>query len=374
MNEELKLIAPYSQEQVKEALVGLETNDEFIKGVQFMYPKWTKAEIVSKLQACTTCGDFQVQFIEMIIKNSIKDTMNSFEISGLDSVDSTNSLFISNHRDIFLDSALLQNHLWDIGKPFTEISLGDNLMVNETMKAVAKLNNMFTVFRTGEKSKILRNSINLSKYLRHAITQKKVSAWIAQGNGRTKNGDDKTAPGLIKMLLLSGTGYDIKKDVEELNIVVSCISYEYEPCAFEKANELSSLEKYGSYQKEKFENIHSITSGINNYKGNVTLIFQKLDVNKIDFANNRKKDVIAIAKEIDRLIIKNYKLNKTNFMAYDLLYDAKKHTKHYNQKDIEKFEEYLAVTENEDIYHKVLKMYAQPINNKEILLENAFNQ
>lgn len=294
MNEELKLIAPYSQEQVKEALVGLETNDEFIKGVQFMYPKWTKAEIVSKLQACTTCGDFQVQFIEMIIKNSIKDTMNSFEISGLDSVDSTNSLFISNHRDIFLDSALLQNHLWDIGKPFTEISLGDNLMVNETMKAVAKLNNMFTVFRTGEKSKILRNSINLSKYLRHAITQKKVSAWIAQGNGRTKNGDDKTAPGLIKMLLLSGTGYDIKKDVEELNIVVSCISYEYEPCAFEKANELSSLEKYGSYQKEKFENIHSITSGINNYKGNVTLIFQKLDVNKIDFANNRKKDVIAI--------------------------------------------------------------------------------
>ena len=374
MNEELKLIAPYSEEQVKEALIWLETNDEFIKGVQYMYPKWTKTEIVSKLKSCHTCDDFMVTFIEMIIKNSIENSMNKFEITGLDTIDITNSLIISNHRDIFLDSALLQNHLWDIEKPFTEISLGDNLIVNKTMKAVAKLINMFTVFRTGEKSKILRNSINLSKYLRYAITQKKVSAWIAQGNGRTKDGNDKTAPGLIKMLLLSGKGTDVKKSVTELNIVVSCISYEYEPCAFEKANELRSIEKYGSYQKERFENIQSIISGIKTYKGNVTLIFQKLDFNKIDFTNNRKKDVIAIADEIDRLITKSYKLNKTNFMAYDLLYDSKKHRKHYNKKDLEKFGKYLEAAENVDIYHKVLKIYAQPINNKELLIKNAFNQ
>ena len=169
----------------------------------------------------------------MIIKNSIKNTMDSFEISGLIKSDNVNNLYISNHRDIFLDSALLQNYLYDMGKPFTEISLGDNLIVNDTMEAVAKLNSMFTVFRSGSKSKILKNTFDLSRYLRFSITEKKVSSWIAQNNGRTKDGNDLTAPGLIKMLLLSG-GDDLKASLKELQIVISTISYEYEPCAFEK--------------------------------------------------------------------------------------------------------------------------------------------
>ena len=370
MEEIFKTIAPYSQSQIEETLVWLEGSTEFIKGVQYFYPKWTKEEVIKKLQACKTCADFQVTFIEMIIKNSIKNTMESFEITGLEDIDTTNSLFISNHRDIFLDSALLQNHLYDMGKPFTEISLGDNLMVNKTMKAVAKLNNMFTVFRGGKRMEQLKNSVNLSKYIRHSIVDKKVSSWIAQGNGRTKDGNDITATGLVKMLLLSG-GADIKKAISELNIVVSTISFEYEPCAFEKANELSIIDRQGTYQKDRFENIHSILKGINDDKGNVKLVFEKLPLDHIIFSNNRKKDVILITDEIDRIVYKNYQLWKTNYMAYDILLNDYKYQKYYTQEDVVNFKKYLKESDNEDIYYRLLKMYTNPVYNKnKIILDS----
>ena len=367
MNAKLKDIVPYNIEQVAAALKWLETSNDFIEGVQFFYPKWSRNYIILKLKACKTCSDFQVEFIEMIIKNSINDTMSSFEIEGLEDFDNSNCLYISNHRDIFLDSALLQNHLYDLGKPFTEISLGDNLMVNKTMKAVAKLNNMFTVFRSVNKSEILQNAIILSKYLRYSIQDKKVSSWIAQGNGRTKNGNDVTATGLIKMLLLSG-GDDIKKSISELNIVVSTISFEYEPCVFEKAYELSKVDQEGSYQKEKLENINSIVNGIKDFKGNVKLVFKKLDIDSMEFKNNRKKDAITIAKEIDRLVYKNYQLYITNYMAYDLLYDDKKYDRHYTVKDLEGFKKYISKAQTEDIRYKIIQLYAKPIANKEKLI------
>ncbi len=357
-------IEPYSQPQIKEALKWLETSDVFIKGVQYFYPLWKKSDIISKLRTCNTCSDFQVQFIEMIIKNAIKNSMDSFEIKGLDTFNVSNSLYISNHRDIFLDSALLQNHLYDIGEPFTEISLGDNLMINETMKSVAKLNSMFTVLRGGSRANMIRNSINLSKYLRYSITEKKVSSWIAQGNGRTKDGNDVTAPGLIKMLLLSG-GEDIKQATAELNIVVSTISFEFEPCAFEKAYELSIKDKEGIYEKKNLENINSIVHGINEYKGQVKLVFEKLNVDNIEFTNNKKKDVLNIAKEIDRINYKNYQLWKTNYMAHDLLYNDNKYKSYYSWDELEEFKNYLSKASNDDVYYRLLKIYVNPLLNKE---------
>lgn len=357
-------IEPYSQDQVLEALKWLEKSELFVKGVQFFYPDWTESDIVLKLQACRNCADFQVEFIEKIIKDAIENSMSSFEIFGLDSFDVSNSLYISNHRDIFMDSALLQNHLYDIGKPFTEISLGDNLMINDTMKAVAKLNNMFTVLRSGTRANMIKNSVNLSKYLRYSITEKKVSSWIAQGNGRTKDGNDVTAPGLIKMLLLSADD-NIKSAVDELNIVVSTISFEYEPCAFEKAYELSIKDKEGIYKKKNLENINSIIHGIQEYKGQVKLVFEKLDTGRIEFTNNRKKDVIRVAKEIDRIVYKNYQLRKTNYMAYDLLYNDNKFKSYYNWEELESFKEYLSKAINDDVYYRLLKIYVNPLLNKE---------
>jgi len=367
IHEEFRSIAPYTDQQVLETLKWLETNDEFVRGIQFFYPKWTEKEINKKLQNCKTCSDFQVTFIVDVINRSIWDTMESFEIEGLEEIKNPNNLIISNHRDIFLDSALLQNRLWELGRPFTEISLGDNLIVNETMKAVAKLNSMFTVLRSGNKSEMLTNVRNLSNYLRYSITEKKVSSWIAQKNGRAKDGNDITAPGFVKMLLLSG-GSDIKEAIRELNIVVSTISYEYEPCAFEKANELSIIAKEGVYKKRQFENIYSLVNGIKDPKGNVKLVFEELNVDNIQFTNNRKKDVLRIASEIDRIVYKNYQLRKTNYIAHDLLYNETKYRHHYDDNEVKEFKEYLSKANNEDVYHRILKMYVAPLHNKEKIL------
>ena len=364
IKEDFKSIQPYTDQEVLDALKWLEINDEFKRGIQFFYPNWTEKEIISKLKNCKTCSDFQVDFIIDVINRSINDTMNSFEIVGLEKFSNPNNLIISNHRDIFLDSALLQNRLWEIGRPFTEISLGDNLIVNDTMKAVAKLNSMFTVLRSGNKSEMMMNVRNLSNYLRYSITEKKVSSWIAQKNGRAKDGNDITAPGFIKMLLLSGAK-DIKEAIGELNIVVSTISYEYEPCAFEKANELSVIAKEGVYKKREFENIYSLVNGIKDYKGDVKLVFEELNVDNIQFTNNRKKDVLSIANEIDRIVYKNYQLRKTNYISHDLLYNETKYRHHYTEEEVKYFKEYLSKATNEDIYHRILKMYVAPLHNKE---------
>lgn len=362
--EAFKGIEPYSDTKVRETLKWLETNEEFINGIQFFYPTWSRQQILDKLQFCKSCSDFQIQFVVDVINRSINEAMDSFEIIGLEELDTPNCLFMSNHRDIFLDSALLQNRLYEIGRPFTEISLGDNLVVNDTMLAVAKLNSMFTVLRSKNKSEMLQNSKNLSSYLRYSVRDKKVSSWIAQRNGRTKDGNDETAPGLIKMLLLSG-GSDIKKAIEELNIVVSTISFEYEPCAFEKATELSTIDKEGSYKKSKFENLYSIVNGLKDHKGHVKLVFEKLDVNNIEFSNNRKKDVVKVANEIDRIVYKNYQLRKTNYIAHDLLYSDGKYRHHYTETEVEGFEKYLSKASNEDIYNRLLRMYVAPLHNKE---------
>jgi len=362
--EGFKSIAPYSEDQVLASLKWLETNDEFINTIQFFYPKWTKNNIVTKLKVCKSCYDFQVAFVRGIVNKSINETMTSFEVTGLKELKKPNNLIISNHRDIFLDSALLQNSLLEMDMPFTEISLGDNLIVNETMKAVAKLNSMYTVLRTGNKSEMLSNVKNLSNYLRYSITHKKVSSWIAQKNGRAKDGNDITAPGFIKMLLLSG-GNDLKESIRELNIVVSTISYEYEPCAFEKATELSIIEKEGVYKKRPFENIYSLVNGIKDEKGAVKFVFEELNIDTIEFVNHTKKDVISVANEIDRIVYKNYQLRKTNYIAHDLLYNSHKFRHHYTQKEVKDFKKYLSRALNEDIYHRVLKMYVTPIHNKE---------
>ncbi|MCK0130978.1 hypothetical protein MWU59_05620 [Flavobacteriaceae bacterium F08102] len=358
-------IAPYNQQQIEEALSWLSHNETFFKGVRYFYPNWTDAEVKAKLKACKSCADFQVAFIEPMISDLIEKSIDTLTITGLETIDKNDyHLYISNHRDIFLDSGLLQYTLYHRGYPFTEISLGDNLIVDDVIERVAKLNNMFTVFRTGTRLELLQNAKNLSAYLRMALTDKKNSAWIAQGNGRTKNGDDKTFPGLISMLMMSG-GDDFKASIEELQIVVSSVSYEYEPCAIEKAVEIQTIKETGSYTKKKYENMYSILKGIEEYKGDVNLHFEKLDVSRLAFTGNYKKDLRLISGEIDRIVYKNYHLHKTNYMAHDLLMTSKAFANHYSDDDLTSFWDYLrGCTDDLKLQDRLLKMYAQPVLNK----------
>lgn len=363
-----KNISPYNQQEIGEALNWLSGKEQFIKGVQYFHPNWTDKLINEKLKNCNSCGDFQVAFIEPLIGNLIKNSINNLKIKGLENIKKgDNHLYISNHRDIFLDSALLQYTLYHSGLPFTEISLGDNLIVNDVMERVAKLNNMFTVFRTGTKMQRLRNAKELSAYLRYAITQKKVSAWIAQGNGRTKDGNDKTFPGLVNMLLMSSKS-DLKIAIEELNIVVSSISFEYEPCAIEKAIELQTKEDTGAYEKKEYENIHSIVKGIEEPKGDVCLHLEKLDTKNIDFSENKKQTIKSISNEIDRIVYKNYKLFKTNYIAHDLLFNTKSFKKQYTKEEKKEFKLFIkSCSKDKDIQIRLLRMYMNPMVNKKMI-------
>lgn len=359
-------IAPYNQQQIDAALQWLTTNAQFKKGVQYIYPDWSDDEIVYKLKKCSNCADFQVNFIEPMIRSLIENSIDKLHITGLEEVaNEGNNLYISNHRDIFLDSGLLQYTLYHRGYPFTEISLGDNLIVNPVMERVAKLNNMFTVFRSGTRMELLQNAKNLSAYLRYSITHKKVSSWIAQGNGRTKDGNDTTFPGLVRMLLMSGTD-NLKQSLADLQIVISSVSYEYEPCAVEKAIELQTKDELGVYKKSKFENINSIIKGIEEPKGEVSLHFEKLNADNIDFSGDLKSTIKAIVAEMDRLVYKNYKLFKTNYMAYDILHKTNLFVDFYTPENLNAFKRYIhRQNDDADIQERLIKLYANPVLNKQ---------
>lgn len=363
-----KEIAPYNQKEIQEALIWLTTSELFFQGVKYFHPNWTNEKIIDKLEKCNSCADFQVAFIEPMIRNLIEKTIDNLEIIGLDTIDKNdNHLYISNHRDIFLDSGLLQYKLYHSGYRFTEISLGDNLIVNDVMKRVAKLNEMFTVYRKGSKSEMLTNAKRLSAYLMYAINEKKASAWIAQGNGRAKDGDDKTFPGLINMLLLNSKK-NLKEDLAKLNIVVESISFEYEPCAMEKARELQTKENTTTYEKKKFEDINSIVHGIEEQKGNVCLHLEKLNINNINFSNSRKDTVKNIVQEIDRIVYKNYKLYKTNYIAHDILFDTDSFNDKYTEEEKQKFSKMIMTSsDDKDIQLRLLKIYVNPLINKRLV-------
>lgn len=366
MTDSMKTIAPYTIDDVQDALIRLAQSERFIKGIQYFHPHWSAEDIRQQLQKCQNCADFEIIFVEPIIKNCIDQSIDNLQVKGLENFKKEdNFLYVSNHRDIFLDAGLLQYALYHRDLPFTEISLGDNLMVDELIETVAKMNNMFTVYRSGSRMELLRNAQKLSAYLRHAITEKKVSAWIAQGNGRTKNGHDKTFPGLINMLLMSG-GTDYKKSLEDLNVVVSSVSYEYEPCAFEKAIERHTIATEGQYIKSKHEDMYSILKGIKEPKGNVSLAFERLNIDAIDFSGNRKEVLKSIVAAIDKTVYKNYQLWKTNYMAYDMLHQSQQFEQHYTAQDVEEFKAYLnGRNEAEEIVERVLEIYATPIKNFE---------
>ncbi|MCF6346981.1 MAG: 1-acyl-sn-glycerol-3-phosphate acyltransferase [Flavobacteriaceae bacterium] len=358
-------IAPYNQLQIEEALQWLTHNKQFMVGVKYFHPMWSDTLIIEKLNSCSSCADFQVNFIEPMIRSLIEKSIDTLTITGLDTIDKNdNHLYISNHRDIFLDSGLLQYTLYHKGYPFTEISLGDNLIVDEVIHRVSKLNNMFTVYRTGTKLQLLQNAKNLSAYLRFALTEKKVSSWIAQGNGRTKDGNDKTFPGLVNMLLMSA-GSDLKIALQELHIVISTISYEYEPCAVEKAIELQTKEETGNYTKSQYENMNSIVKGIEEHKGEVVMHFEKLDVDTIDFSENRKEVIKAITNKIDKTVYKSYHLFKTNYIAYDMLNNTKVYNDNYTVEALKRFKEYINQSSTDSkIQNRLLKMYSNPVINK----------
>ena len=367
-------IEPYTAEEVPAAIERMAHNPMFRRLVKTMNPKVDVDTFAALMDCVKTCDELQFMVMRPLVHQLIKRSMTSFTFDGLENLDKNQSyLFVSNHRDITLDASLLDVVLLSNGFSTPEIGFGNNLMKNDFMIDLFRLNKMFTIIRDGTRKEFYNNSVFLSNYIHHVLHEKHSSVWIAQRNGRTKNGDDRTDHGLLKMFSMAGTG-DFEADFNGLKIVPVAMSYEYEPCDNIKAYaEYTSMT--GIYVKSAHEDILSIMNGIVQQKGDVHLsICKPITPEEVAqcAALNKNERFTALAEVIDRRIHKNYKLHKTNYIAADLLSGSGEYEEHYTTSQMEEFIDYLehnaskgpsaaAQTKLDEIF---LRIYANPVYNQ----------
>ena len=264
-------IEPYTDKEVPAAIMRLAHNPMFSRLVKTMNPKVDVDSFTAMMECITSCDELQYMIMRPLIYQIVQRSASSFTYSGLDYLQKGKAyLFVSNHRDITLDAGLMDVALISNGFQTPEIGFGNNLMKNDMIIDLFRLNKMFTIIRDGSRRDFYNNSVFLSNYIHHVLFDKNSSVWIAQRNGRTKDGNDRTDQGPLKMFSMAGTG-DFEADFNRLQIVPVAISYEYEPCDLMK-----SLSEYTAmmgllYEKSAHEDILSIMIGISQQKGNIHL-------------------------------------------------------------------------------------------------------
>jgi len=317
-------LRPYRDDEINSAMCRIAKNPLFAGLARYLYPDKNIDDVRNMLRSINTVADFQREFMYYAISRTVKNTISDFTFSGLENLNKNNSyLYISNHRDILLDSALLLFALYNNGFATSEITFGSNLMISELVIDIGKSNKMFKVIRGGTPREFLNNSARLSQYIRHTITHKNESIWIAQRNGRTKDGNDQTDQGIMKMFAMSGKN-GFADSLAELNITPMVVSYQWETCDVAKVRE-AYISKTQKYVKAPGEDLQSILNGITQYKGKVHIsilpTFKKEDFSVFDnFEKNEKYSLVTDL--ITRKMHLNYKLWDTNFIAYDIENDS----------------------------------------------------
>lgn len=364
-------IRPYNDQELPYAINRVLTNQGFISSLANFITDASLPTTVKKIRKIKTCREMQEEIFAPMLQTFILRSIDKLTYGGFENLDKNKPyLFIANHRDILLDSAILQLFLIENGLPTSKSAVGDNLLSAPIYTDVAKINNMFTVIRANTSRTMLINSTLLSEYIRHSICKEKSSVWIAQRNGRTKDGLDKTQQGVLKMLF-SSDRTNVFQSLKKLNIVPVTISYEVEPCDRMKAREIILTKKNKIYIKEHNEDYRSITTGIFSYKGNVHLQFgepvDKYFNEELNF-NSGNEQLQFIANVIDYQMYKNYKLFPNNYIAFDLLHNSTRFQEQYNESEKREFIKHLHRQANiEDVSflkmkQTLLAIYANPVN------------
>lgn len=378
---EFESISPYTDEEAVEALGKVAENPVVTEVSQYFFPNESPDFLKNLLKSVRSIDDFQVMVMSKVIEWVLANTARNFSYDGVGNIRKERGRFLalSNHRDIILDPAITQLVLYRNDIPMTEIAVGDNLITNQFIEYLIRSNRMIKVVRGISARELYLSSQLLSKYIRLNITTQESSIWLAQRQGRTKDGLDMTEQGLLKMLDMSGSS-DFRKNFEELNIIPMSISYEYEPCDVLKARELL-ISRSRKYVKGPMEDLNSILTGIKQQKGNIHLnIGKPLTPEEIAVAalcdKNDRYQLIRHA--VDIRVIEGYRLWKTNYIAYDIVNQGYKYSEYYTGEDAEKFVEYmehqldtvekeLCREELRDIF---LRIYANPVVSKEMLREH----
>ena len=370
-------IRPYEAEEMKQAFEDLLGDRQFnvvMKGFAPWLPKAVRNGLLRlAFKGVKTPLDFQKRFMKPIVNHIIRKhtdgcTFDDAHLSPHASHLDERFTFVSNHRDIVLDSAFLDVKLFEAGYPTTvEIGIGDNLLIYPWIKRLVRMNKAFTVRRGLSLRETLAASQLMSRYIHFAVTQKKENIWIAQREGRAKDSNDRTQDAVLKMLAMGG-------DLKELNIVPLTISYEYDPCDYLKAQEFQQKRDNPKFKKSRQDDLDNMKTGIFGYKGRVvyrtavpvnTWIDELADLPKTDFFK-------VLAERMDKEIHKGYELFPCNYIALDELNGNEANNAHYTAADKQRFESYLSgqlakiTLENKDeafLRERILTMYANPVIN-----------
>lgn len=368
-------IRPFEPEELPEVYNRLLDNQQFQRILSYFYPDVPLEKIGARMRACTTNLAFQkvfgYEFVTFVLNRAAKSwDMNHSAISP-----EQNYTFMSNHRDIVLDSAILSKLLINAGfKTTCEIAIGDNLLSLPWVKDLVRVNKSFIVKRSASFREMLTSSKTLSKYMHFAIQEKKENIWIAQREGRAKDSDDRTSESILKMMSMGGEGSIIER-LTQLHIVPMTISYEYDPCDYLKAAEFQLKRDNPDWKKGPQDDIISMQTGIMGYKGHVhyhcsPCIDEYLQT--LDPEMPKNELYATIVRHIDREIHRHYRLFPNNYIAHDLLTGKDEQTAHYQPADKVNFERYLAeqlekiTVPQPDIAflrERILTMYANPLRN-----------
>lgn len=326
-----------------------------------------------------TIDDFQRIVIIPVLMAIEHKTCTSVTLNGSEKINKEKgALYLTNHRDIVLDSAFLNIHLYLKGFNTSQIGIGNNLLIQPWIEHAVKLNKSFIVRRDGSIKEQLLISKNLSEYIRYVITERKDAVWLAQREGRAKDSNDVTQSSIIKMLNMSSK-LSFVESVNELNITPIAINYEYDACDFLKAKEFQLKRDNPQYKKSPMDDLLSMQTGLIAPKGKVSYnVCDPIVVSEEWNELAKNEQVSLLTAEIDKRIHANYILYPNNYVAADLLTNSNKFSDKYTQKDEEKFISYVDKQLNKvDIpnpdfpflRHMIYTMYANPVLNQEIALK-----
>lgn len=369
-------IRPYEPEELPEVYGRLIADEQFKTVVGKIFPQVPFEALAAKLMQCKTNLEFQIAFCYPFLKDLLSKASKGCDID-ISAIDiSRRYTFVSNHRDIVLDSALLDVMLIDSGfKTTCEIAIGDNLLAAPWIEDIVRVNKSFIVKRSAGIREMLVNSRTMAEYMHIVINEKHDNIWIAQREGRAKDSDDRTQESIIKMMAMGGEG-SVTERLQQLHIVPVAISYEYDPCDWLKAQEFQLKRDVEGWKKTKADDVLSMQTGIMGYKGRIHYHCAPcID----DFLASipeytPKTDIFRIiAEHIDKGIHANYRLFPNNYIAVDILEGGNRMAEHYTPEDKATFEKYLAVQlgkisiPNKDeafLKECMLKMYANPAVNQ----------
>ena len=367
-------IRPYYEEEIPDAMQRIADSDAFPLLASFVYPSNPIEDVRNRIRSFKTVREFQHDTMRRVNEQIIARSISEFSVSGLERLSpDKHYLFVSNHRDIMLDASLLQYYFVINGFDTTEITFGANLMMHPVVIDVGKSNKMFKVDRPGGDIKeFYRSSMHLSEYIRYTIKEKGQSVWIAQRNGRTKNGIDQTDQGIIKMFCMSDSKDKIRA-LADLNIVPISISYEWESCDILKALELYESQ-YTKYTKKPGEDLNSILTGILQPKGHVHItICQPIRMAELSAFERQTNNEYhkSVARLIDSRINTAYRLFPNNYIAHDILYGNTRYQSMYTEEEynlfcrhLQELDRYEDTCDIERLREIFIGIYANPVDNR----------